>query len=72
MPVIILKTHRTLGEKKARKDILSAHKNENTKCREQRKIIKSYNGEDQVTYKGRPIKMILDFSIKALKARRPR
>ena len=49
-----------------------APNNENTKYTEQIKNIKSFKGKktQQVTYKGIPIRIIPDFSMETLKARR--
>jgi hypothetical protein len=49
---------------------LPSHDNQNTKCTEQRKDIKSSKGKSQVTYKGSPIITTPDFSTEMLKARR--
>jgi hypothetical protein len=40
------------------------------KCMKQRKNIKSSKGKSQITYKGRPIRIIPDFSPEIMKARR--
>jgi hypothetical protein len=45
-----------------------SHNNQNTKCRKQ--TIKSIKGKSQVTYKGRPIRIMPDFSPDTIKARR--
>ena len=50
--------------------ILPPHNNQNTKCRGQRKNIKSCKGKRPATYKGRPIRVTPDFSTETLKARR--
>ena len=42
--------------------ILLSHNNQNTKCIEQRKNIKHVRAKGQVTYKGRPIRIIPDSS----------
>jgi hypothetical protein len=46
-----------------------AHNNQNTKLIKQR-ILKSAKEKDQITHKGRPIRIISDFSMQTLKARR--
>jgi hypothetical protein len=53
-----------------RKEIPPVHNNQNTKCTKQRMNIKSIRKKGQVTYKGRPIRIILDFSSETMKARR--
>lgn len=35
------------------------------------RMLKAAKGKGQVTYKGRPIRIIPDFSVETLKARRP-
>jgi hypothetical protein len=47
------------------------HNDQDTKCTEQRKNMKSYKGKkDQVIYKGRPIRITPDFSTEKAKIRR--
>jgi hypothetical protein len=50
--------------------ILLSHNNQNIKHTKQRKNIKSHKGKFQVTYKGRPIRIIPVFSTELMKARR--
>ena len=57
------------------KKIFSSHNYQNTNCTEKRNNIKSCKGKSniykgQVTYKGRPIRIIPDFSTETMKARR--
>jgi hypothetical protein len=46
------------------------HNNQNTKCTEQRRLLKIAREKSCVTYKGRHIGIIPDFSMETLKARR--
>jgi hypothetical protein len=67
------KSIRSLQNKKhsePKRNILSLHNNQNSKCTEQSKNIKSHRGKYQVTYKGRLIRIASDFSTKMLKTRR--
>ena len=52
------------------KKILLPHNNQNTTSPEQRKNIKRCQGKGQVTYKGRLIRIIPNFSTETLKARK--
>ena len=52
------------------KKIVLSHNNENNKCTEQRKDIKSCRGKCQIPYKDRPLKIAPDFSSESLKVRR--
>lgn len=47
-----------------------AHNIWNIKYTKQRKNIKNYKGKEQITYKGRSIRITCDFSKETLKARR--
>jgi hypothetical protein len=49
------------------KEILLSHNILNTKCREQRKILKAAREKEQVTYKRIPIRITPDFSTETLK-----
>jgi hypothetical protein len=51
-------------------NILPSQNNKNTNCTKQRKNIKSSKGKGKVTYKGRPIRTIHDFTLETMKARR--
>ena len=51
------------------KKFLLSHNSQNSKCTRQR-ILKAVRGKGQVTYKGRPIRIVPDFSPEAMKARR--
>ena len=52
--------------------ILLSHNNQNTKHSEQKKsILKTAKEKSQVTYKGRFIRIITDFSPETMKAIRP-
>jgi hypothetical protein len=52
------------------KKILLPHNNQNSKHTEQRNNFKSFLGEeDQITYKGKPIRITPDFSTEILKVR---
>jgi hypothetical protein len=46
-----------------------SHNNQNIKCTKER-ILKVSKGKGQVKYKGRAIRMTLNFSMETLKARR--
>jgi hypothetical protein len=50
--------------------ILSSHNNQNTKLTEQRKNNKSNKEKGQVTYIGRPIRIIPDISSETIKIKR--
>ena len=52
------------------KTFLLSYNSQNTKCAKQRKILKAVREKDQVTYKGRPIRITPDFSPETMKARR--
>jgi hypothetical protein len=51
------------------KENAPAKYNQDTKCKEQRKNIKSSRGKGQVSYKGKPIRVISDVSTEMIKAR---
>jgi len=53
------------------KKIHSSHNNQNTKCTEQWKNIKSCKGKAQVTYKGRSTRITPDFSRETWKPEEP-
>jgi hypothetical protein len=68
MPMKIQEAYRSpnsLDEK-----FLPSHSSQNTKCTKQRKNIRSSKGERQVTYKGSPIRITLDFLPETIKARK--
>jgi hypothetical protein len=48
---------------------LPSHNSQNTKCKKQR-ILKAVREKDQLTYKGRPIRIIPDFLPETIKSRR--
>jgi hypothetical protein len=50
--------------------MLLPQNNQNTKCIKQEKNIKSCKGKGQVAYKDRPIRITLNLSSGAIKARR--
>jgi hypothetical protein len=53
------------------KEFSLPHNNHNTKHTEERKNIKSFKEKKgQITYKGRPIRIILDFSMETFKVDR--
>ena len=52
------------------KKVPLTHNNENTKHAEQWKNIKNFQEKDWVIYIDRPIRIILDFPMKTIKARR--
>ena len=51
------------------KKFFPSHNSQNTKCTKQR-ILKAVKEKGQVTYKGRPIRFISNFSPETMKARR--
>ena len=68
MPINIQEAHRTSIRLYQERKILPPH-NQNTKYPEER-IIKVSRGKGQVTYKGRPIRIMCYFSTETLQARR--
>jgi hypothetical protein len=52
--------------------VFMPHHYENTKHTEQKRIIKAQTEKEHVTYKGRPFRVIPNFSTETLKARRSR
>jgi hypothetical protein len=61
MPMNIQEAYRTPNRLDKKRNS-SHHNSQNIKCTKQRKNIKSSKGKDQVTYKGRPIRITPDFS----------
>ena len=52
------------------KEVPLTHNNQNTKLQNKERLLKAAREKDQVTYKGRPVRITLDFSVETIKARR--
>jgi len=69
MPINIQEAYRTPNRLNQKK-YLPSHNSQSTKCTKQRRVLKAVRENGQVTYKGRPIRIIPDFSPETMKARR--
>jgi hypothetical protein len=59
MPINLQEAYR-ISNRLDQKKILPSHNNQNTKYTKQERILKAIRGKGQVTYKGRPIRIIPD------------